>query len=197
MTEFRALPLHPLPGFVSYFEPSQELPAKVIEHSPAVLVMTDLRQQQAVTVEANVSIDHALQRMKTVGVRLLFVVNSDMDVIGLITSTDILGEKPLVFHRELYLRYEEIMVRDIMTPCDELEVLHMEDVLRAVVGDIVATLQNVGRRHALVLDNDKRAARPAIRGIFSATQISKQLGRVIETSAIAGTFAEVEMVLNS
>ena len=47
------------------------------------------------------------------------------------------------FHNELHLRYEEIMVRDIMTPQDSLEVMNMEDVLRASVRDIVATLQNV------------------------------------------------------
>jgi CBS-domain-containing membrane protein len=197
MGEFRALPLHPLPGLVSYFEPSQELPAKVIDRSPAVLVMTDLRQQLAVTIEANVSIDYALQRMKTVGVRLLFVVNSNMEVVGLITATDILGEKPLQFHQTSHLRYEEILVRDIMTPSADLDVLLMEEVLRATVGDIVATLVTVGRRHALVLDNDMRTGRAGIRGIFSASQISRQLGRVIETTAVASTFAEVEVALNS
>ena len=197
MAEFRALPLHALPGLVGYFEPSQELPAKVIERSPAVLVMTDLRHQLAVTIEANVSIDYALQRMKTVGVRLLFVINSETDVIGLITATDILGEKPLQFHQDLHLRYEEIMVRDIMTPYDRLEVLYMEEVLRATVGDIVATLRYVGRRHALVLDNDMQTGRPAIRSIFSISQIAKQLGQVLETTFVASNFAEVEMVLNS
>ena len=133
MAESRSLTLHPLPGLISYFEPSQELPAKVEEQSPAILVMTDLRQQIAVTVEPNVSIDWALQRMKAAGVRLLLVVNSDKQVLGLITTTDIQGEKPLQFHQELNLRYEEIMVRDIMTPKSRLEVMLMEDVLRASV----------------------------------------------------------------
>lgn len=197
MTESQALPLYSLHGLVSYFEPSQELPAQVKEHSPAILVMTDLRQQIAVTVEPNVSIDWALQRMKTAGVRLLFVVNSDKQILGLITSTDILGEKPLQFHRELHLRYEEIMVRDIMTPAHDLEVMHMDDVLRASVGDIVATLKSVERRHALVLDDDIRAERPAIRGIFSASQVSKQLDQLIEPAPVAHTFAEVEAALNN
>ena len=197
MTDFSVLALHSLPGLVSYFEPSQELPAQVKETSPAILVMTDLRQQIAVTVEPNVSIDWALQRMKTAGVRLLFVVNSDKEVLGLITSTDILGEKPLQFHREFHLRYEEIMVRDIMTPQSELEVLYMDDVLRASVGDIVVTLQAAGRRHALVLDDDVRTGRASIRGLFSASQISKQLGKQVETTEVAHTFAEVEVALNS
>jgi len=197
MPASRALALHPLPGLVGFFEPSQELPAQVKEDSPAILVMTDLRYQSAVTVEPNVSIDWALQCMKTSGVRLLFVVNGDKQVLGLITATDIQGEKPLQFHQELHLRYEEIMVRDIMTPQPQLEVLNMEDVMRASVGDIVATLRSVGRRHALVLDEDPRCDRPAIRGIFSVSQISKQLNRVIETAEVAQTFAEVEAALNS
>ncbi len=197
MADFRCLPLHTLPGLVGYFEPSQELPAQVKEDSPAILVMTDLRQQIALTVEPNVSIDWALQRMKTAGVRLLFVVNSDKEVLGLITSTDIQGEKPIQFHQELHLRYEEIMVRDIMTPQIQLEVIYMEDVMRASVGDIVLTLQEVGRRHALVLDEDSRSGRMAIRGIFSVSQISKQLNRLIDTTQVAHTFAEVEMALNS
>jgi len=196
MAESRSLALHPLQGLVSYFEPSQELPAKVKMQSPAILVMTDLRQQIAVTVEPNVSIDWALQRMKTAGVRLLFVVNSDKQVLGLITSTDIQGEKPLQFHQALHLRYEEIMVRDIMTPESHLEAMLMEDVMRASVADIVATLHTTGRRHALVLDDDPHTERPAIRGIFSVSQISKQLDQLIETTEVASTFAEVEMVLN-
>lgn len=196
MAESRSLVLHPLQGLVSYFEPSQEFPAKVKERSPAILVMTDLRQQIAVTVEPNVSIDWALQRMKTAGVRLLFVVNGDKQVLGLITATDIQGEKPIQFHQELNLRYEEIMVRDIMTPKTRLEVMYMDDVMRASVADIVTTLRTIGRRHALVLDDDPRTECPAIRGIFSASQISKQLDQLIETAEVANTFAEVEMVLN-
>jgi CBS-domain-containing membrane protein len=197
MNEFKPVPLHPLPSSARYFEPSQELPAKVRDRSPAVLVMTDLRQQIAFTVEPNVPIAWALDRMKTMGVRLLFVTNSNKEVLGLITSTDIQGEKPLQLHKALNLRHEEIMVRDIMTPQDQLEVLLMDDVLRACVGDIVATLRGVGRHHALVLDTEPRSGRPAIRGIFSVSQISKQLGQLIETTEVANTFAEVEVALNS
>jgi CBS domain containing-hemolysin-like protein len=197
MNEFRSLQLHPLPGLISYFEPSQELPAKVNEDSPAILVMTDLRQQIALTIEPNVSIDWALQRMKTAGVRLLFVVNSDKQVLGLITSTDIQGEKPLQFRQQLNLRHEEIMVRDIMTPHAQLETLRMEDILRSSVGDIIATLTDSGRRHALAMDDDPRSGQSAIRGIFSLSQIGKQLGRLIDTSEVAHTFAEVELALNS
>jgi CBS domain-containing protein len=197
MVDAKILPLHPLTGVIGFFEPGQELPAQLTADSPAILAMTDLRQQVAFTVEPHVAIDTALQRMKTLGVRLLFVVNDSKQILGLITSTDILGEKPLQFHNEQHQRYEEILVRDIMTPQTRLEVLHMQDVLRATVSDIVATLQSSGRRHALVLDREVPGGREAIRGIFSATSIGAQLGQVIETTEVATTFAEVEMALNS
>jgi CBS domain containing-hemolysin-like protein len=197
MATTQILQLYPLRGVVSYFEPGQELPARLMADSPALLAMTDLRQQVAFTVEPNVPIDQALQRMKTVGVRLLFVVNDEKDILGLITSNDILGEKPLKFHNEQHQRYEEILVRDIMTPHARLEVLNMQDVQRATVGDIVATLRSSGRRHALVVDHDTHTDKSAIRGIFSATQIEIQLGQAIQTTEVATTFAEVEMALNS
>ena len=197
MTECKSLPLHSLPATARYFEPSQELPAKVKARSPAILVMTDLRQQSAFTIEPNVSIAWALGRMKAVGVRLLFVTSSDKELLGLITSTDIQGEKPLQLQKALNLRHEEIVVRDIMTPRDDLEVLLMEDVLEACVGEVVATLREVGRHHALVLDTDPRSGNPAVRGIFSASQIGKQLGELIQPTEVAHTFAEVELALNS
>lgn len=197
MAESRILSLHPLPPSAGYFEPGQELATGITMNSPAVLAMTDLRQQIAVTIEPDVSIDWALQRMKSAGVRLLFVVNSDKQVLGLITSTDIQGEKPIKFRQELSLRHEEIVVRDIMTPQSELDVANMADVMRATVADVVAMLEYVGRRHALVLDRDPYTGDPSVRGIFSASQIEKQLDRVIETIGVAQTFAEVESALNS
>jgi len=77
MNENSLLSLHPLPASAGYFEPSQVLAARLSMESPAVLAMTDLRQQIAVTVEPDVSIDWALQKMKSTGVRLLFVISPE------------------------------------------------------------------------------------------------------------------------
>ncbi|TCK19252.1 CBS domain protein [Thiogranum longum] len=197
MAQSKTLSLHPLPPSAGYFEPCQEFVERVHIDSPAILAMTDLRQQMAVNIEPDVSIEWALQRMKSAGVRLLFVVNPDKQLLGLITSTDIQGEKPAQFRQGLNLRHEEIMVRDIMTPYSNLEATDMSDVRQATVGDVVAMLEKVGRRHALVLDRDTDSGNMAIRGIFSASQIEKQLDRVIETVDVALTFAEVESALNS
>ena len=193
---YLALPLYRAESALSYFRPTQEFPEHVTMDSPAMLVMTDLRQVTAVTVEASVSIDWALNRMKESGVRLLLVADSHDDVEGLITSTDIQGEKPMQLLKELGGQRSDLRVRDIMIPAEALEVMRLEDVLKARVGDVVVTLKRVGRRHALVEDIEPHTGRPAVRGIFSISQIGKQLGIAIETVEIATTFAEVSAALN-
>lgn len=194
-TQYIPLSMCPLSGPTGLFQPQQDLPEKVELDSPAILTMTDLRQVSAQTVEPNLSIDEALTRMKEGGVRLLFVTNPQADVLGLITSTDIQGEKPLQFLKESHVRREEILVRDIMTPAEQLEVMLLADVMKARVGDIVETLRRCGRRHALVIAQEPRMRALSIRGMFSVTQISRQLGVAIETVEVATTFAELEAAL--
>ena len=188
-TEYTPLPMFPLNPGASYFAPRQDLPARVKLSDPAVMAMTDLRQVAAVTIEANTPLDKALQRMIDGGVKLLLVTNPQQTVIGLITATDIQGEKPLTFLKEVSVRYEDILVRDIMTPRERLEVLRYEDVLRVKIGDIVATLKAAGRQHALVMDMDVQGLRKSVRGIFSATQLGRQLGTPVYTHETLTSFA--------
>jgi len=188
-TEYSPLPMFPLNPGASYFAPRQDLPERVKLSDPAVLAMTDLRQVAAVTIEANTPLDKALQRMIDGGVKLLLVINPQHTVIGLITATDIQGEKPMTFLKEVSVRYEDILVRDIMTPRERLEVLRYEDVLRVRIGDVVATLKAAGRQHALVMDMDVQELRKSVRGIFSATQLGRQLGTPVYTHEALTSFA--------
>jgi hypothetical protein len=71
----------------------------------------------------------------------------------------------------------------------------MDDVADARVGDIVATLRGAGRQHAIVLDKDENSGQESLRGIFSVTQIARQLGVSIESDGKAQTFAELERAL--
>ena len=106
--------------------------------------MTDLRRVDAVTIVGEVSIDEANRVMIARRVRALFVVDEARQVIGIVTSTDILGERPIQFAQERGMRHGDVVVRDIMTPADRLEILDFRDVEAARVGDIVATLRARG-----------------------------------------------------
>ena len=128
------------------------------------------------------------------GVRLLLVVDQDRKVVGLVTATDILGEKPVLAASQRGLRRDEVLVRDVMTPQERLEVLGMSEVRAAKVGHIVSTLQKAGRQHAMVVEHDAKG-RQTVRGLFSITQIARQLGVTIQTSEVARNFSEIEATL--
>ena len=183
--------LQPGSGFC---QPAQSLPQRVGFDDSAESVMTDLKQVSAVLIRPADGIDDANQRMIQRGVRLLLVVDENRKVVGIITATDILGEKPLQVIAERGCRREEIPVHDIMTPQHRLEVLDMDHVRSAKVGHIVATLKMSGRQHAMVVEVD-RHGKQTVRGLFSANQIAHQLGVAIQTNEVARTFSEIEALL--
>ena len=192
--EYHPLTAHPLQSGARFHLPGQDLERVRID-SPALAVMTDLRRIPAATIDLEAPLDAANRFMIRRGVRLLLVTDDERQVLGLITSNDVLGEKPVQFALERGIRRQEIRVRDIMTPREKLEVLLHGDLAHAEVGHIVATLQRSGRQHALVIDFDSDGKSQAVRGILSASQIARQLGVAIQTTEVAQTFAEIGAAL--
>ena len=192
--EYHPLTAHRLQLGARYHQPGQD-PERVRIDSPALAVMTDLRQISAATIDLEAPVDAANRFMIRRGVRLLLVSDDERQVLGLITSNDVLGEKPVQFALERGIKRQEIRVRDIMIPCERLDVLHYADLIHAEVGHIVATLQRAGRQHALVADMGVDGKTQTVRGIFSASQIARQLGVAIHTTEVARTFAEIGAAL--
>lgn len=183
--------LQPGCGFSS---PSQSLPERVTPDSPAIDVLTDLKRINAVVIRPDDTIEEANRRMIQRNLRLLLVLDHARKVEGLITATDTLGEKPMRVVAERRCRRDEVLVREIMTPQSRLEVLDMEDVHHSKVWHVVATLKQAGRQHAMVVEYD-RSGGQTVRGLFSTSQIGRQLGAVIHTSEVARTFSEIEAAL--
>lgn len=190
MSSYRILNAGALDVGTGLQRPRQNLPARVTLDSPAIDVMTDLSRVAAEAIPANVSVDYAEARMIASGVRLLFVTNQNNEVLGIITSRDLSGERIVRFITDSHSTRKDLIVRDIMTPQLRVEVLEMNDVATARVGDIVATLKRMGRQHALVVDRDARG-RQSIRGVLSTSQIGRQLGESIDTADFAGNFADL------
>lgn len=169
-------------------------PRRIRHDTPAIEAMTDLRRVQVVTIGPDARLDDANTTMIRHGIRLLLVVEGAGVVVGMISASDILGERPIQVGRERDLRFDELRVADIMLSVGEIDVLDLADVLRAEVGHVVATLKRWGRQHALVADRDD-AGRQMVRGIFSLTQIGRQLGVALQTTEVARNFAEIEAML--
>jgi CBS-domain-containing membrane protein len=159
---------------------------------PALAVMTDFSQVAAYATELTTPLSKALEIMVKRGVRLLLVRDIEQRIIGLITSRDIEGERPERILNKAGGAWEDLLVADIMTLKPKLEFLLMEEVAQARVGDIIATLKQVNRQHALVLDADPATGQPAVRGLFSLSHIGLLLGLDIDPAQQPTTFADLE-----
>ncbi len=193
---YSALPNHTLLPGSTYACPPQRLPEKVTADSPAIDVMTDFDKVSAITMTPFASLDEAEQRMIASGVRLLLVTDQANSVLGVLTANDLMGNRPVKYLQEVGGKRSDIEVRDIMTSSDKLEVMYMVDVENARVGDIIETMKKVGRQHAMVVDLDADKNQ-VIRGLFSTTQIGRQLGITIELTGKAKNFAELEAALSA
>ena len=169
-------------------------PPSVTAESQAIDVMTDLSQVPAATIGADLLLDDANRSMLVRGVRLLVVVDEHNKIAGLVTSVDVLGEKPLQVAQRRQCKRSELRVADVMTSIEHVEALGIDDVKRASVGNIVATLIADGRAHAIVVGNASDGHQ-CLLGIISASQIARQLGVQIHTQEMARTFAEIEAVI--
>jgi hypothetical protein len=190
---YRPLPSRKAPKALGYQQPSTF--ASVTADSPAISVMTDLRQVSAATIVAEATLDEATRTMIARNVRLLLVVGADANVLGLITARDTQGERPIQWLHDRGGKHADLRVSDLMIAADSIDVLDIKDVLHAEVGHIVASLKKWGRQHALVAEGDPANGRIRIRGIFSATQIGRQLGVAVQPFDVAVTFADIERAL--
>jgi len=194
---FQPLRIARLSPHTGYARPFFYVQNPVKASSSALEVMTDLRFIPAGTVSANLDLDTATQKMIARGVRSLLVTDDLDDVIGIITARDVLGDRPVNVMQARAIQYTDIRVRDIMTADEHIEVLDLEDVLHARVGDIVETLKHSGRQHALVVEEESFSGKKTIRGIFSASQIARQLGVGVQTNALSDTFAGIDSAMSA
>lgn len=192
----------PITEPISFLQPPA-VPEHVHLNDPAVEVMTDFTRIEPRTTRIDTPIDEALEHMKTSGVRSLLVDDEFGDVIGLVSSYDIQGEKPITLIEQSRRPRASITIGEVMTPKRDLEFLDMLSVRGARVGHVVATLRKLELRYLLVTQvgeqeeapmeglpdsymrgtewepvriPSRQAGRRWIRGLFSAAQVSRQLG---------------------
>jgi len=203
--QFEPLPIQELGEGAGFRRPVQAQAAGVTLESPALDVMTDLSRTSPATIRPQAPVEGARQFMIARGVRLLLVADDHEAVLGVLTATDVLGEKAVRIANDRGMKRSELTVGDIMTPAQQVEVVSLADVEAARVGHVLETLRRAGRQHALVVDFDVIAAkslietpvrRAMVRGILSLSQLGRQLGIVLQTSGeVARTFSEIEVAL--
>ena len=192
-SSFKTLVTHRPKGVVVVHKAYRD--RSVSAQSSALEVMTDFARMQSVTISPEASLFAANETMVARGVRLLLVVDEQQALLGILSTSDTLGERPMQLLHQGKGTLFELTVNDLMHPIGEIDILTFTEVRHASVGDIVATLKALGRQHLLVSTVDSATGRQQMRGMFSATQIGRQLGVEVQPMELARTFAEVEAAL--
>ena len=167
----------------------------VTPQSPALDVMTDLTTVRAATVAPGSALAQAELIMIHQGVRLLFVVSSMPGVDGIITASDLHGERPMRLVHQRGVKYEELTVGDVMTPLSAINAVTYGALKYASVAEVIDTLLHSSQPHLLVIEHATADTPLRIRGIISKTQVERQLGTQLMSSEIANSFAESEQAL--
>ena len=192
---YQELEIKPLQFAATLCTPSLYSQSKLIQlEDPATTVMTDLTEVVAVTISPSSSLDEANDLMIKKKIKLLFVVDTKERMIGLITYSDLQGERPIQFQQSNSVPRSEICVLDIMTGIDTIDAMDWSAVENAKVGDIFMTMKKLHRQHSLVLDSSG-TDNYQVRGIFSISLLGKLLGLEIDTTEVAHSFSEFGRVL--
>ena len=169
--------------------------ARVTVDSPALDAVTDLTLVKAVFTPATTSLRQAEAQMIAQGVRMLFVAADMHSLDGLVTSTDLHGDRQVRLVQEHHLRYDDLTVADVMTGLATLDAVDFDSLRTATVGHLIATLRRFGRNHLLAVETPTAEAPSRVRAVISRTQIERQLGAPVDITPIARSFSEIERAL--
>ena len=122
------------------------------------------------------------------------LADHDEHILGLVTSADISGKKPIQYSQESGKKQDQIYVRHLMTPIASIPVMALPRVLDGSIGDVLRTLNDIGSEFVLVTSKDKENT--VIRGIFSARNIARSLKIYFDPSPGAKSFADFTKALH-
>lgn len=153
------------------------LDGRALERSdPSIYAVTDFKRDYPMTVDAERQIDDALSDMIRLSVRALLVAK-EQRLVGLLTSYDIQGERPMQFLQSSnYSRHQDIRVVHVMTPWDELMALDWEHLEEARAGDLLMLFQQTTLTHLLIVEVDRKTSTSIVRGLASRARLLRQLG---------------------
>ena len=160
----------------------------------AISVLSDYRLEQAPHCHNGLSLDAAMSKMQKAGTNLLLVSNDAQQIIGLISSADISGEKPIQYVKDTGKKRDQIKIKHLMTSIEDIPVISTQEAINAQIGDILSTLNSVASEYILVTTQEYNST--AIRGVFSARVIAKSLNIFFDPSPAAKNFMDYTKALH-
>jgi signal-transduction protein with cAMP-binding, CBS, and nucleotidyltransferase domain len=171
MTTYEVIPTNVLAPQNVIISPSG-LPELVHLKDSAKSIFIDFTKVMPVLVTPQTTIDAALYEMHAKQVQML-LIQEQGNVVGLISQEDLLSERPIQLMHEKNLTRAETTIDLLMKPRHEILVIDATHLQTAQVGHIINTIKQNATQYIFVIEevDDKHL----IKGLFSASQIGKQL----------------------
>ena len=146
----------------------------LLPDDPALEALTDFANHPPFATTEQVTLSAALQQMKTQKVRSLFVVDKEGLILGYIAARDIQGTKAARLADQLDIKPAEVTVKMLMQHPHEMPTIHFNELSNARVGHIARLFHDLGVNYIFVVEG--QGGQESIRGIFSISRLSRQLG---------------------
>ena len=174
MAKYEALPTTAIRANDTMLQ-TNPLPELVHKEDPALFVMIDFTKTPPHIISPDDTMDHAINEMEVSGAHLLLVMNDEGHFQGILSSEDVWGEKPIQLIQERRIHRDQVLVKMIMVSYKNITAINSNIIESACVGHVVKTLTEHKQHYALVITPSTDQSVQVIRGIFTLSQISKQL----------------------
>ncbi|SDM58142.1 CBS domain-containing protein [Franzmannia pantelleriensis] len=172
-----------------------EPPAPLSWDSPALDVMIDLSRVEVPGVAYDTPIDEARATMEQHKVQQQLVMDAAGRLSGIVTLREVIGGRriTIAMHQHDIAR-NEVTAGMVQTPCESLHAMPLAQLERLSVGQLIETLRASGDQYLLVTQGDREQP-PRLRGLISATDISRALRLDLSLLPGARSFADICQVV--
>lgn len=174
--DYALLETQQLPENTGFYHPEKQ-PEIAHLDSPALDVFTDFKSKPPAYVSPHENVQSALEHMKKEGVKSLLVVNQEEKIIGMISARGVQGARLGMIAQKHAVNLTEVTVYMAMMPAEALPTLNFKYLDSARVGHIVRLMHDKGVNYLLAVE--EIADQQIVRGIFSASRISRQLDELV------------------
>jgi CBS-domain-containing membrane protein len=152
---------------------SLDRPELVHLEDPATSVLWDFNKMFPHIGGTQQQVDHALEEMNSLHAHWLIIVDEEHKPAGILSSNDVLGEKPTQVIKNLKITRGQIINKMIMTPIFDVPCMDAILLKHAKVGNIVSTMKKSDSPYLLVVE--KKNDHYQLSGLFYKSQINNQL----------------------
>jgi CBS domain containing-hemolysin-like protein len=188
---YQALPVLTVNENNSFTHP-QERPELVYREDPGSDVLINFEVMKPLSCDPHTTIDEANVELQSMGRHLMMVIE-DEKIIGIVSSEDIMGEKPTRIMELNRVKRSEIPVSEVMTKIDNIIAIDYQELSHAKVGNVLSTLTDNKKHYAIVVDLNEETGQQNIHGMVYLYDIVKQLANDLpEELKAAGSLLELK-----